>query len=68
MPRTKKTQSLQPLPTDEELNAESTLVALSIKLTPKMLEQLRDRAERIGIGYQALMKVYLDAGLQRDGY
>jgi len=55
MPRAKKQQPLQTVQTDEEVTTESSLIALSIKLTPKMLAELRERAENIGIGYQALI-------------
>jgi len=65
MPKAKRPQSLQVVQTDEEVNTESNLIALSIKLTPKMLAELRERAENIGIGYQALIKVFIAEGLNR---
>lgn len=70
MPRPKKKTDPAPVqvaPLDEEVSADSSLVSINIRLPQSMLSALRDHAERIGIGYQALMKVYIDAGLRRDG-
>ena len=52
--------------TDEDMRPENVKVTISMRMPADVLDAYRERAKKLGIGYQTLMQMKLREGLEKD--
>jgi uncharacterized protein (DUF4415 family) len=52
--------------TDDDMRPANIKVAISMRMSADVLDAYRERAKKLGIGYQTLMQMKLREGLEKD--
>lgn len=52
--------------TDDDLRPENIKITISMRMPADVLDAYRERAKKLGIGYQTLMQMTLREGLEKE--